>query len=67
MRGVPRIPAAESVRARNAPAPRSSVGGEAPVEPCLHCGAPVPFRWMGCKGGHCPNCRHPYPHGDCSD
>jgi len=37
------------------------------TEPCLHCGHPVPARLMGCKGGHCPNCRHPYPHGDCSD
>lgn len=40
-----------------------SIGGE----PCLHCGHPVAARLMGCKGGHCPNCRHPYPHGDCSD
>ena len=38
-----------------------------PTEPCLHCGHPVAVRLMGCKGGHCPNCRHPYPHGDCSD
>jgi len=38
-----------------------------PTEPCLHCGHPVAARLMGCKGGHCPNCRHPYPHGDCSD
>ncbi|MGD8496434.1 MAG: hypothetical protein PVF05_09615 [Gemmatimonadales bacterium] len=38
-----------------------------PTEPCLHCGFAVPVRLMGCKGGHCPNCRHPYPHGDCSD
>ena len=37
------------------------------TEPCLHCGFPVPERLMGCRGGHCPNCRHPYPHGDCSD
>lgn len=37
------------------------------TEPCLHCGIPVPLRKMGCKAGHCPNCRHPYPHGDCSD
>lgn len=42
-------------------------GGERPTEPCLHCGFAVPVRLMGCKGGHCPNCRHPYPHGDCSD
>lgn len=37
------------------------------VEPCLRCGVPLPVRLMGCKGGHCPNCGHPYPHGDCSD
>ncbi len=37
------------------------------VEPCLHCGTPLPSRLSGCKGGHCPNCGHPYPHGDCSD
>lgn len=37
------------------------------VEPCLHCGTPLPRRLFGCKGGHCPNCGHPYPHGDCSD
>lgn len=36
-------------------------------EPCLRCGVPLPGRLMGCKGGHCPNCGHPYPHGDCSD
>lgn len=36
-------------------------------EPCLRCGVPLPVRLMGCKGGHCPNCGHPYPHGDCSD
>lgn len=36
-------------------------------EPCLRCGVPLPTRLMGCKGGHCPNCGHPYPHGDCSD
>lgn len=36
-------------------------------EPCLHCGHPVSPRLMGCKAGHCPNCHHPYPHGDCSD
>lgn len=41
--------------------------GAPPTEPCLHCGHPVAVRLMGCKGGHCPNCRHPYPHGDCSD
>lgn len=35
--------------------------------PCLRCGVPLPVRLMGCKGGHCPNCSHPYPHGDCSD
>lgn len=37
------------------------------TEPCLRCGVPLPVRLMGCKGGHCPNCGHPYPHGDCSD
>jgi hypothetical protein len=37
------------------------------TEPCLHCGTLVTLRKMGCKAGHCPNCRHPYPHGDCSD
>lgn len=37
------------------------------VEPCLHCGTPLSLRLYGCKGGHCPNCGHPYPHGDCSD
>lgn len=36
-------------------------------EPCLRCGVSLPGRLMGCKGGHCPNCGHPYPHGDCSD
>ena len=40
--------------------------GEA-TEPCLRCGVPVSRRLMGCRGGHCPNCGHPYPHGDCSD
>lgn len=37
------------------------------TEPCLRCGVPLSRRMMGCKGGHCPNCSHPYPHGDCSD
>jgi len=37
------------------------------MEPCLHCGTPLPLRLFGCKGGHCPTCGHPYPHGDCSD
>lgn len=37
------------------------------VAPCLHCGTPFSLRLYGCKGGHCPNCGHPYPHGDCSD
>ncbi|MDX1394088.1 MAG: MBL fold metallo-hydrolase [Gemmatimonadota bacterium] len=37
------------------------------MEPCLHCGTRLPLRLFGCKGGHCPNCGHPYPHGDCSD
>lgn len=42
-------------------------GDDGPREPCLRCGVPLPLRQMGCKGGHCPNCGHPYPHGDCSD
>lgn len=42
-------------------------GGSDPRSPCLRCGVPLPVRQMGCKGGHCPNCGHPYPHGDCSD
>ena len=50
---------------------RSANPGERGVEddtaPCLRCGVPLPARLMGCKGGHCPNCGHPYPHGDCSD
>lgn len=37
------------------------------LEPCRHCGTPLPKRLAGCKGGHCPVCSHPYPHGDCSD
>lgn len=37
------------------------------VEPCLRCGVPIRLRQRGCRGGHCPNCGHPYPHGDCSD
>lgn len=37
------------------------------TEPCLRCGVPISRRLMGCKGGHCPNCAYPYPHGDCSD
>jgi glyoxylase-like metal-dependent hydrolase (beta-lactamase superfamily II) len=37
------------------------------LEPCLHCGTRLALRLFGCKGGHCPNCGHPYPHGDCSD
>jgi len=37
------------------------------LEPCFRCGVPLPVRRMGCRGGHCPNCDHPYPHGDCSD
>lgn len=45
---------------------RLAEAGEA-RQPCLRCGVPLPVRLMGCKGGHCPNCRHPYPHGDCSD
>lgn len=45
----------------------SGAGDDGPLEPCLRCGVPLPLRQMGCKGGHCPNCAHPYPHGDCSD
>ncbi|MCG8469461.1 MAG: MBL fold metallo-hydrolase [Gemmatimonadetes bacterium] len=37
------------------------------LEPCQRCGTPLPHRLAGCKGGHCPGCGHPYPHGDCSD
>lgn len=44
-----------------------SDGAGEETEPCLRCGVPLPVRLMGCKGGHCPNCGHPYPHGDCSD
>lgn len=40
---------------------------DGPREPCLRCGVPLALRQMGCRGGHCPNCGHPYPHGDCSD
>ncbi len=52
-----------------APEPLSRPGRDegADEEPCLRCGVPLPARLMGCKGGHCPNCGHPYPHGDCSD
>lgn len=53
-----RRPAAEARAGRE--------GGDRP-EPCLRCGVAIPARLMGCKGGHCPNCGHPYPHGDCSD
>lgn len=45
----------------------SDGAGRDETEPCLRCGVPLPVRLMGCKGGHCPNCGHPYPHGDCSD
>lgn len=45
----------------------SDAAVDEPVEPCLRCGVPLPLRQMGCRGGHCPNCAHPYPHGDCSD
>lgn len=48
-------------------APRRDEEGDEATEPCLRCGVPLPRRLMGCKGGHCPNCSHPYPHGDCSD
>lgn len=34
---------------------------------CLRCGHLVADRPRGCKAGHCPNCGHPYPLGDCSD
>lgn len=34
---------------------------------CLRCGFPVREVPPGCKGVRCPNCRHPYPLGDCSD
>ena len=34
---------------------------------CLRCEYPVPDRPLGCKGGQCANCGHPYPLGDCSD
>ncbi len=37
------------------------------LEPCARCGVPLAPRPAGCKGGHCPHCGHPYPHGDCSD
>ena len=37
------------------------------MEPCFQCGAPLPLRRFGHKGGHCPNCGHPCPPGDCSD
>lgn len=36
-------------------------------QPCQRCGEPLPMRVAGCRAGHCPNCGHPYPHGDCSD
>lgn len=52
-------------RDRDVPARNTEEGGA--VEPCLSCGVPLSRRLMGCKGGHCPNCGHPYPHGDCSD
>jgi len=34
---------------------------------CLSCGFVGPSRPRGCKAGHCANCGHPYPLGDCSD
>lgn len=52
-------------RPRNGSAVRET--GEEDREPCLRCGVAIPARLMGCKGGHCPNCGYPYPHGDCSD
>lgn len=61
---------AEAPESRGEVRAASGRGGEPDTpatEPCLHCGHPVAVRLMGCKGGHCPNCRHPYPHGDCSD
>lgn len=47
--------------------PAAGTDDAAAVEPCLRCGVPLSLRQMGCRGGHCPNCGHPYPHGDCSD
>lgn len=47
--------------------PRADRAAGPDREPCLRCGVALPVRLMGCKGGHCPNCGHPYPHGDCSD
>ncbi len=52
---------------RPAVGPRADRDDGPGEEPCLRCGMPLPARLMGCKGGHCPNCGHPYPHGDCSD
>ena len=46
---------------------RAGPAGEADRAPRLRCGVPLPLRLMGCKGRPCPNCGHPYPHGDCSD
>lgn len=55
-------------RSRERAGGRSGAGvDDQPLEPCLRCGFALPVRMMGCKGGHCPNCGHPYPHGDCSD
>jgi hypothetical protein len=34
---------------------------------CLRCEHVVVERPRGCKAGHCANCGHPYPLGDCSD
>lgn len=34
---------------------------------CLRCSHRVGDRPRGCKAGHCTNCGHPYPLGDCSD
>jgi len=34
---------------------------------CLACGFVGSRRPRGCKAGHCANCGHPYPLGDCSD
>ncbi len=60
-------PAGDLGDALASPAGDDDGADDGPREPCLRCGVPLPLRQMGCKGGHCPNCGHPYPHGDCSD
>jgi len=47
--------------------PTAAAVGTRQVAACLRCNIELPVRNLGCRGGHCPNCRHPYPHGDCSD